>query len=122
MNQLRVIAEDVAPVSRARIAAAIVIRGRIVSIGTNQWRTSPLQKRFQTHESSVHTHAEIAAIKNFLRRGRAVELTNATLYIARRKHTDANDGVMVDGLAAPCPGCQRAIEFFKIKNVIFTRG
>lgn len=121
MNHLRMIAEDVIPVSRARLAAAIVVKGKVKSIGVNQWRTDPLQKRFQRHKDSVHTHAEISAIKNFLKRHNAEELEKATLYVVRRKMSGSN-GVMVDGNACPCEGCQRAIAAYKIKNVVYTRG
>ena len=122
MDQLRLIAEDVSPVRNARLAAAIVVKGKVRSIGVNQWKTNTLQRRFQRHEKSIHSHAEISAINNFLKRHSKEELERATLYVVRRKMVGTHDHSMVDGLAAPCPGCQKAINYYGIKKVVHTYG
>jgi len=119
LNHLRMVAEDVVPVGKAKVASAIVVRGKIKSVGVNQWRTDPLQRKFQTNEAAIHPHAEISAIKNFLKRHSLKDLEKATIYVVRRKMTGP-DGHMVDGNAAPCLGCQKAIKRFKIKEVIYT--
>lgn len=119
INQLRIIAEDVEPVRAARIAAAIVINGNIVSIGVNSRKTHPLQAKFARHEHVAYQHAEISAIHNALKRVKKHDLERAILYVARRrKNTETKE--WEDGMACPCEGCQKAIKFFNIGRVIYT--
>lgn len=117
-NVLGKIAEDVIPINRARIAAAVVYKNDIISIGTNQRKTHPLQAKFARHIEAVHIHAEIDAIARAVRRFDARKLTQCTLYVVRIK-MDA-DGNNMWGLAKPCTGCERAIVSFDIGRVVWT--
>jgi tRNA(Arg) A34 adenosine deaminase TadA len=118
VKTLEVVADDIAiPVSNARIAAAIVYRGEIISIGVNSLKSDPLQARFSKNEHAIFLHAEIAAIKKALKRLSSVEMKKAELYIVRRKKLN---GEACNGLAKPCQGCQRAIETYEIGKVIYT--
>ena len=98
----------------AKIAAALVKRKKVLSIGVNRMRSHPLQKRFARNRHSIFLHAEIDAIKNALQKYTLKELQGATLMVARVKR----DGTKA--LAAPCQGCQKAIEWFGIKDVQYT--
>ena len=112
------VATDVLPVGRARIAAAIVIKNEIISIGTNQMKSHPLQAKFSRHYQAIHIHAEIDAIAKALKRIDAKRLTQAELYVARVKID--NRGKAMWGIAKPCAGCDGAIESFGLKKVIWT--
>lgn len=117
------IAQDVAPIKSARIAAAIYINGRMISVGVNQNKTDPLQSRFVRNDKcGALIHAEIAAIKAALKRVDVDDLTNATMYIARMKYNTQreNGGTMNWGLCKPCSGCARALNSFSIKRVVYT--
>lgn len=135
MNRLFKIAEAIEPVGSAKLASAVVINNKEIAHGFNSWKTQPLQKRFagpddeaqgmlkqRTRErangryipnAKICGHAEIMAIKNSLRHIDVDDLTRATLYIVRHK----NNGW---GLAKPCTACQRAIDTFGIKRVIYS--
>lgn len=111
------VAEDVAPVSNAKIAAAIVYKGSIVSIGVNSYKSDPLQAKYSKNHHAIYLHAEIAAIKKAKKVLTTDELARASLYIVRRK---THNGLLCDGLAKPCAGCQRAIDTYKISKVYYT--
>lgn len=114
---LRIMAEDVTPVNSSRIAAAIVLDKNIVSFGVNSRKTDTWAFYYSKHPEAICVHAEVAAIKNAVKRVGISVLENSTLYIARRKKS--ND-IWVDGNCCPCAGCQKAIKHFKIKKVIYT--
>lgn len=118
LNELMKIAEDVAPVSRAKICAAVVLKNEIVAYGTNQKKSHPLQRKYAKNIHACYLHAEIDAIVKASKRISPEQFKQATIYVARVKKT--NEGRYVRGLAKPCPGCQSAIFAFGFKDVIFT--
>lgn len=111
------VAEDLSPVKSARIAAAIVYRGEIISIGYNSLKSDPFQARYSKNEHAIYLHAEISAIKKALKVLPADKLKKCELHIVRRK---LQNGVFVEGTAKPCVGCQRAIETYGINKVYYT--
>ena len=120
LSILRKAAEAVNPVSSARIAAAVVYRGDIVSFGHNQKKSHPFQAKFGKNEGCIYLHAEVDAIKNALRCMPVEELRNADLYISRAKRPEPRSSKFVSGLAKPCTGCLKAIVAFGIRNVFYT--
>ena len=120
MSFLRRQAIDLEPVKSSRIAAAVVIKGNIISLGYCSRRTHPFQKRFAKNPEAIYLHAETNAIRNSLNHLHPSDLRQATLFINRQKHPHHNHDLWVDGLAKPCSGCQRAIVEFGIKRVVYT--
>lgn len=120
LSRLAKMAEDVSPVGAARLAAGIVLKNKEVSFGICSYKTDPFQSKYSTNEDCIHIHAEIAAIKNALRRISVEDLKRSTLYIARVKREKANDKNFIWGLARPCNGCQKAIAAFEIGKVVYT--
>lgn len=108
------------PSENAKVAAAIVFRNKIVSIGINSRKTHPMQARFGKNADSIHLHAEISAIRNALRECDAEELSKMEMYVVRVKKPRPFAKKFEWGLAKPCIGCQRAIEEFGLKRVIYT--
>jgi tRNA(Arg) A34 adenosine deaminase TadA len=100
-------------VANYRLAAAIVDKGQIVSLGQSSYKTSPFQKKYAADEHKIFLHAEIAAIKKALRFYSVDMLRGTTLIVCRVK----KNGL---GNSKPCIGCQRAIAEFGIKKVIYT--
>lgn len=119
LHDLFVLASDAPLVARARICAAIVKRNKIISYGFNKEKTHTLQAKYAKHPKAIHTHAEIDAIINALKKVNISELAGSDIYIARAKKV-SNTETMIPGLVTPCEGCQRAIEAFKIRNVYHT--
>ncbi len=107
------------PVKASRVAACIVYRGRIVSVGVNSKRTDPFQKRFAKNEHAIYLHAEIAAIKVALRHLSLDELKKSTLYVCRVRFEN-EDPTPEWALSKPCEGCRRAIMEFQIERVVYT--
>lgn len=106
---------DTADHERYFLAAAIVIKNRIISFGTNRMKTDPFQAKYGKNKDCIYMHAEIHAIKNALRHIKVDGLRKADLYVLRVRNGDG-----ARGLSKPCEGCQRAIAEFGIRNVIYT--
>ena len=103
-----VAARDHEPFAGAKICAILVRRNRIVSFGFNRKKTHPLQALFGKNEESIYLHAEIDAIVNALHSLSLSQLSECSLYIAR------STKLKRPAIAKPCPGCQRAIEYYGI--------
>jgi deoxycytidylate deaminase len=118
-DTLSVVAEDVIPVSRAKIAACIYYKKRIVSIGTCQLKTHPFQTKFKKNEHACFLHAEVDAIKKAINRIGEEELKKCVLFVCRVKmdHDSKKDAY---GIAKPCEGCQKCIDTYGIKEVYYT--
>lgn len=117
IEELFVLARDHEKFGRARVAAAVVHRGKIISYGFNQPRTHSLQQVFQKNPEAIYLHAEIDAIKNAIRVSDYDTLKKSTVYVARSKNVDGDD---VYGNAKPCKGCEACLKFFNVKRVIYT--
>lgn len=106
-------------VATAKIAAALVYKGKVCAYGVNTMKSNPFQKKYGMNEHSIYPHAEIAAIKNCLRNFDVESLRHMTLLVCRVKwHEDV--GMWGMGLARPCKGCQAAIVEFGIKKVFYS--
>ena len=123
LDLLSVVAEGVArntTASGARLAAAIVYKNRIISIGVNQKKSHPFQAKYSVNEDAIFHHAETDTIRTALRYLTEKDFSKTTLYICRIKHADGPDTPLIWGLAKPCIGCQRAIATFDIKEVVYS--
>jgi tRNA(Arg) A34 adenosine deaminase TadA len=116
---LETVVADVIPVSNARIAAALVIRNDIISIGINKKKSHPFQAKFLKNDHAIFLHAEIDAIKNALKKYDISKVEKSTLYICRMKWSNGRKK-FERGLAKPCSGCMMAISTFNINNVYYT--
>lgn len=105
---------------RTRIAACVVYKNEIISVGMNQLKSHPFQAKFSRHEDSIFLHAETDAIKNALRHIDVSALGKSSLYVCRVKYNERNKRLKTRGICKPCEGCQRAIATFNIKKVIYT--
>lgn len=119
INHLFTLAQDVQPVSRARIVSAIVHRNKIIAYGFNQLKTHPMAARFSKHPEARFLHAEVAAIRNCINKHGSDVLKKSSLIVARAKQTNVGDKFYW-GMAKPCSGCSNAISTFKIPTVIYT--
>jgi tRNA(Arg) A34 adenosine deaminase TadA len=114
------VAETVEPVARQRLAACLVYKNQIVSMGINKRKTHPFQQQFAKHEEAIFLHAETDCIVNALRQIDADDLKRCSMYITRIKKSDENAKNFISGLAKPCDGCQRALAQFDIGNVYYS--
>ena len=105
---------------RAKLAAAVVIKNEIISIGFNRKKTHPFQRQFQTNDKQIYLHAETDAINRALKYVTKKELCKATLYIARVKYADNKSKKAIWAESKPCIGCQKAIKSYGISNVVHT--
>lgn len=117
INILSKMAYDNIPVDKARIAAGLVYKNHLISIGVNKRKTHPFQKRYGKNKDCIYLHAEIEAIKNALNLIDLNKISHSTLYVSRVK---IHNGKCVFGLAKPCKGCMKAISTFDIRKVYFT--
>ena len=122
MKLLRRLAIDNEGVRRRfKLAAAIVNKRTIISIGLNEMRTHPLQGKFKKNNDSLFLHAEIAAIANALNHIPKEELRDSSLFVYRVKRKSSfNHRDWIDGIAFPCEGCMSAIISFGLKRVIYS--
>lgn len=106
--------------NRMKLAASLVIKRDVISVGVNVMRSHPVQKKFGKNDNAIFLHAEINAIVNSLNHVDKDDLRKADLYVYRVKK-DTNDPKRthwVDGLSCPCEGCMSAIDSFNIRRVI----
>lgn len=107
---------------KTKLAACLVLRNEVISIGFNSDKSHPIQARFGRNSESIFKHAEIDCIINALKHIEKEDLQRATLYVYRVKKKSKEDPVLVDGLSKPCKGCCKAIEHFGIKKVVYSTG
>ena len=101
------------PVARAKVAAVVACRNRIIAGGTNKLKTHPMAKHWGRNPDACYLHAEIDAI---YKADRVANLGGMHLYVARTwKNGEA-------AMSKPCSGCQKAINFFGIKHTFYTMG
>ena len=106
--------------SRAKLSAAVVLKGKIISTGRNQMKSHPFQSEWTKHKEAIYLHAEINAIYNSLNHLDRNDLKKAAIYIYRVKHSSNRSLNWVNGLAYPCEGCMRAIVEFGFKKVVYS--
>lgn len=97
------------------MSSALVYKGKIITLGVAQYKSHPMAKMFSKNNEACYLHAEIDAIRKVKDKS---FLSYCDLYICRLKYKGDK---MVDGLAKPCVGCQKAIDKFKIKRVFYTK-
>jgi deoxycytidylate deaminase len=114
------LAQSVEPVRGARIAAAVVRRGKVISYGYNHKKTHPFQTQIlQKSIMLVFFHAEVHAIKNALKSIDVEDISKCELYIVRAKRDKANRK-WITGMSKPCSGCQKCIDLFDLKSVYYS--
>ena len=123
LNLLAVVAEGLSrevASSGARVAASVVYKNKVISIGTNSLKSHPFQKKYASSPNAIYLHAETDAIRLALRYLTESELAKATLYVCRIKHEDGPNSPLVWGLSKPCAGCERALATFNISKVVYS--
>jgi deoxycytidylate deaminase len=105
---------------RAKLAAAIVIKNEIISIGFNRRKSHPFQAQYQTNDKQIYLHAETDAINRALKYISKEDLKKATLYVARVKYRDNKSKRAIWAESKPCIGCQKAISSYGIRSVVHT--
>lgn len=122
LSSLITIAQDVLPVGHAKVAACIVYKGEIISIGYCSYKTHPLQKRYGRNVHSSFLHAEVDALVKAQKRvlSRGISLKKCTMYVARVKRPYAFSIEWTTGLAKPCSGCERALTDAGLTRIVYT--
>jgi deoxycytidylate deaminase len=120
MKTARRLAINVEPVSRARVAAVLVLKNHIVSVGQCVKRSHPYQARVGRTPESIFLHAEIHALVAATNHLTPSDFARATLYVHRVKRLNSDHTRWIDGLARPCSGCQRAIAEFGVGRVVYS--
>lgn len=105
-------AESTKAIRSSRHAAAIVYKGIVLSYGVNSLKTHPIMKLYGRNKDAIYLHAEIDAIVKVINRYGTDILSKSTLHVIRIGRC----GQLAS--SKPCKGCQKAIEAFKIKQVI----
>ena len=119
-NETFKLAQSVEPVRGARIAAAVVRKGKVVSFGYNHKKSHPFQAKFCKNNHAVFFHAEVHAIKNALNSVNVDDRSKCDLYIVRAKRNKENKKWLT-GLSKPCSGCQKCIDLFDLNSVYYSK-
>jgi tRNA(Arg) A34 adenosine deaminase TadA len=118
-DALFAVAKNTDRVANAKMAAAVVRRNKIVSIGVNSRKSNPFTTDFQKHPEAIFPHCEVDAIRIALRNISEEDISKCDLYISRAK-LNKRGGEYVTGLAKPCEGCMKAIMKYRPRNVFYT--
>lgn len=111
MNYFETLKQKVSPLKspiRSKHIAGIWLDGHLVVTGVNSKKSHPLQARFASKYEKIYLHAEIDALRKFLRLYSIHLLSRATLVVIRVRA----DGTF--GGSRPCSGCMRAIVSFGV--------
>ncbi len=65
-NETFKLAQSVEPVRGARIAAAVIRKGKVVSFGYNHKKSHPFQAKFCKNKDAVFFHAEVPIVSKEL--------------------------------------------------------
>lgn len=117
--RLASLASELSTYPTYHIGAAIISSRKIVSVGTNRWRTHTKQKKYTPYRyldpydvdvDVSRCHAEMDAI---IKAGRT-DLSGASIYVYRQ---DKNGDL---ANCKPCGACMQAIKEAGIKQVFYT--
>ena len=105
---------------KARLGAVLIYKGKVMSVGWNSNKTSPLQRElnryrgYDVDSSIAHNtlHAEVACLTKA--KDLDIDWGRASIFVYRIK----KDGSA--GLARPCKGCQALIRSMGIKNIYYS--
>lgn len=114
MNLLTKVAHDENNITEYRLAAAIVFRNKVISIGANEYKTHPLMAQYTRNPDNNYLHAEVSAIAKALNILELEDFKRATLYVMRVNKAGEW------ALSKPCEGCSKAITAFQIGRVIYS--
>lgn len=114
------LARDIEPVADCRLAACLVYKNDIISVGVNRKKSHPFMLRFSRHEDAIYLHAETDAIKNALKSYDEEFLQRCRLYVLRVKKPQEYSKHYITGMAKPCSGCQRALATFNIRDCFYS--
>lgn len=106
--------------TKARLGAIVVYKGKVLSVGWNSNKTSPVQKElnrlrsFDVEASNAYNtlHAEVACLLKV--KDLDIDWGKASIFVYRIKK-DGNSG-----LAKPCPGCGAYIKSLGIRNIFYS--
>lgn len=95
---------------RFRLGAIAVKNNRIVSMGTNQKKSHPIQAKF-THRPHLESwlHAEIHCISL----AKPKDIEGSYIYVSRVLKCDD------PATSRPCPGCVDALKHYKVKGMYY---
>lgn len=105
---------------KARLGAILVYKNKVLSVGWNQNKTSPLQKTlnrergYNVEASNAYNslHAEVSCLSSIM--DLDIDWNKANLFVYRiKKNGDS-------GYARPCQGCQALIKSLGIKNIYYS--
>ena len=105
---------------KARLGAVLIYKGKVMSVGWNSNKTSPLQRElnryrgYDVDSSIAHNtlHAEVACLTKA--KDLDIDWGRASIFVYRIK----KDGSA--GLSYPCKGCMALIKSMGIKNIYFS--
>lgn len=96
-----------------KLAAGIVLKNNLIATGVNSYKTHPMMAKYGKNSEAIFLHAEILCVKNALKMVEVSDLSRCSIYVVRVKKDSSY------GNSMPCLGCQRAIEEFNFKSVVY---
>lgn len=108
-----------------KIGCVLVYQGKVLSVGYNTKKTSPIQKRYNRYRKfnkgdkpiQHSNHAELAAIKAVpYTVAQSIDWKRVKLFVFRIAPGLPN-GI---GCSKPCPGCMRLIKDMGIQDIYYT--
>jgi tRNA(Arg) A34 adenosine deaminase TadA len=121
INMAANLAQDIGQFGNARVYALAVYKNEIIGSGFNSSKSHPIALKFARNHNKdcIFPHSEVMALHAASKRLDLNDFKKVTLYVARVKQ-EKRGGPFIWGLAKPCEGCERAIQAFGVKRVVFT--
>jgi cytidine deaminase len=117
LNTAFKIAQEVPRASDHKVAAIVVCKNNVISVGVNQMKTHPMVAKNKHDDWCETLHAETSAIINALRQIGSRKLAKCDLYVCRAKVVDKN---YQWGIAKPCANCQEFMEKYPLRSCYYS--
>lgn len=110
-KELRRLVEKADLIGNSQHCAAVVHKGKILSVGFNKKKTHPFQKKYSDRPERLYLHAELDAILGI--KDKTI-LSSCDIYVLR-----LSKGNQVLN-SEPCEGCKKALKFYQFQNIYWT--
>lgn len=105
---------------RTRVGCVVVYKGKVLSVGWNNEKTSPTQKKYNRYRGfdpdisgTVNSiHAELHAMSKI--KDMDINWSKVYVFVYRIKKDDTK------GMARPCPGCEKMLRDMGIRRVYYS--
>jgi len=101
-------------VRSSRHAACLVYKKQVLAYGFNSLKTHPIMLTYGRNDKAIYLHAEVHVLVRTINQHGVALLPKCDMYVLRLNKMGERSN------SAPCTGCRRALDAFRIRNTFYT--